>query len=227
LIAFIVPFRSDEPERKRSFEFVTNSLEIGFPNAPIYVSHMGDPFNRSASKNAGARLASANECDIFVFVDADSYVRFDQIYEACAFVRDGMPWALPYDVYYSLSQEGTENFYVGLNVGPNNCVHVFPSIETPEPAVGGCVVVSREAFETVHGYDERFIGWGWEDTSFALALEKLCGRSTRVPGPLHHLWHPSVELDCFDHDYLEHNRYLFHQYRDLPPDRLRALVQSR
>jgi GT2 family glycosyltransferase len=133
---------------------------------------------------------------------------------------------LPYDVYYSLSKRGTENFRLGLDVVPD-AVHVFPSVETPEPAVGGAVVVSRAAFEEVGGYDERFVGWGWEDTSFAIALEKLCGPQTRVPGPLYHLWHPSVELDCFDHPHLEHNRSIFHQYRDLSPGQLRALVKSR
>jgi GT2 family glycosyltransferase len=38
----------------------------------------------------------------------------------------------------------------------------FASGESP----GGCNMISREAFFNIDGYDERFIGWGFEDTDF-------------------------------------------------------------
>jgi len=38
----------------------------------------------------------------------------------------------------------------------------FASGESP----GGCNMITYEAFEKIGGYDERFIGWGFEDTDF-------------------------------------------------------------
>jgi predicted glycosyltransferase involved in capsule biosynthesis len=38
----------------------------------------------------------------------------------------------------------------------------FASGESP----GGCNMISREAFFNIDGYDERFIGWGFEDNDF-------------------------------------------------------------
>jgi hypothetical protein len=54
----------------------------------------------------------------------------------------------------------------------------------------GIVVVPREAFYLVGGYDERYEGWGADDIAFGLSLETLYGPHLRYPGEAIHLWHP-------------------------------------
>jgi hypothetical protein len=41
----------------------------------------------------------------------------------------------------------------------------------------------------VEGFDEQFIGWGYEDNAFAVACETFGGPVVRLPGPLWHLHH--------------------------------------
>jgi hypothetical protein len=231
LISFIIPFRSDEPERIRSFQFIYSTLVKDWPNDEVIIAEGSwehEPFSRTKARNFGAKNANG---DILVFVDADSWVSKDSLDMALEHVEEE-GWFLPYDTYYSLSKEGTEAFYDGCIWDPvEDSLYVFPDPDHPfdrPEAIGGCIMMTRAAFETVHGYDERFEQWGWEDTSFVAALETLVGGRGRVIGPLFHLWHPSVEQDCFNHQDLEYNRALYHRYLRAQGDQgqMRALVQE-
>jgi predicted glycosyltransferase involved in capsule biosynthesis len=53
----------------------------------------------------------------------------------------------------------------------------------------GVTAIPRGLWDAVGGYDERFVGWGWEDLSLWSACCALAGYE-RVPGPIYHLWHP-------------------------------------
>jgi hypothetical protein len=49
------------------------------------------------------------------------------------------------------------------------------------------------------GGDERFEGWGWEDTAMYLALETVYGVSTFDPdGTIRCLWHPPAMRDSYN-----------------------------
>lgn len=55
---------------------------------------------------------------------------------------------------------------------------------------GGAVVARAEAVREVPP-DPRFVGWGQEDTAWAMALTALRGRPWRAATPLVHLFHPA------------------------------------
>jgi len=231
VISFIIPFRSDgTKERERSFKYVHDALVSDWPDDEVIVVDSGDQiFNRSASRNEGAAQASG---DVLVFQDADSWVLERQIKVVLSHVTScktwGLPWGLPYDTYFSLSERGTEEFYEGFK--SPHFDYVFPG---PDPidrpaSVGGCVVVHRTAFETVHGYDEEFQGWGYEDRAFALSLETLCHGLVRAYGNLYHLWHPEPEEQRFGQAWIEGNRAVYNAYVKASgnPEEMRALVEQ-
>ncbi|MFK4998906.1 galactosyltransferase-related protein [Bacillus sp. N9] len=60
--------------------------------------------------------------------------------------------------------------------------------------MGGINVVPRKHFETVGGFDERFVGWGGEDDAFAASLNTLCGYVKRLDATIYHLWHKRNHL---------------------------------
>lgn len=214
MISFLIPFRTDHSYRENAYTFVLNHLlaaEALTPSQILTADKGGDEFDRSGTRN---QLAAAAEGDVLVFVDADSYVPAVQLHEAIYAVRHGLPWSFPYDKYCSLTQHGTGKFLQWIEPERSDLAYVFPSAATPEASVGGCVVISREAFLDVGGYDERFSGWGEEDRAFALACGTLLGPETTIPGPLYHLWHPAPESSRFEHPSFMDNRVLCNRYRE-------------
>lgn len=68
-----------------------------------------------------------------------------------------------------------------------------PEFQPHDRAYGFLLGVDSQDFETVNGYDTRYVGWGEEDVDIAVRLSRLGLRCGHV-GPdavLFHLWHPS------------------------------------
>ena len=59
-------------------------------------------------------------------------------------------------------------------------------------AGGGLLVITHEAWDTVGGFDESFIGWGYEDSAMTMSLMRA-GLWERLPGECWHLWHPGED----------------------------------
>lgn len=227
MISFLIPYASVEENRVRAFDLVWKDLLRDWPEEEILVGDGGiqpiGQFDRSKARNSLAAQAHGNP---LVFVDADSWVAKEQLVRAVASI--GLSgWVFPYSVYYSLSRTGTDEF-IGGDMINMDYEYVFPGADPVDrPAsVGGAVVVSRQAFEEVHGYDEEFQGWGFEDRAFALALETLCGPVKRIDGPLYHLWHPAPEEERFSQAHIEGNRAVYGAYQEAAgnTEMMRALV---
>jgi hypothetical protein len=56
-------------------------------------------------------------------------------------------------------------------------------------SVSSAVAVRRELWESVGGFDEKFVGWGREDSAFQMSCEAEAGPFLRVSGSTFHLWH--------------------------------------
>lgn len=230
MISFLIPFRGNgDRYREESYRFVTKQIKKYWApdGVELITCDKGTPdFNRSASRNLAAQKANG---DVFVFLDADTNVPPEQVYEAVLAVQKGLPWAFPYTYYCSLTEAGSQKYMTAGSLDSVDFTHVFPSIENPEPSVGGCVVVSRQAFDFVAGYDERFDGWGEEDRAFAMSLETLAGPPVQVPGRLYHLWHPAPKELCFYQPHFMDNRLLCNRYREARGNRpaMEQLVAER
>jgi len=62
-----------------------------------------------------------------------------------------------------------------------------------KPKILGChFSIFREDIERVNGFDEAYVGWGFEDDDFAMRLHKagVRGRSLILAARALHLWHP-------------------------------------
>jgi hypothetical protein len=182
----LFPWRED-PERRRIFDWVQERWARHFPGVEMCQGASPDgPFNRGAAVNAAARLAST---EILVIADADTTFRNPAVIEEALELADtGAPWVLPYTIYYNLLPELTAAILSrppAAHLGPPDVWE-----HRLDTAVSGIIVVRRDAFERVGGYDERFVGWGFEDRAFEITLNSLCGRVHRLDGDVLHLWHP-------------------------------------
>lgn len=188
-VGVAVPFRSDDPERVRIFQWVAARWEALYPDAAGVV--MGDgaeagPFNRSRAVN---RAVAATPADVVIIADADIAIRHGQVEAMTAALDRGAPWVVGYGTMTHLARRTTAVF---MSHGP-----ATPMAESPAggvrwmstESVCGLVAVRREDYLSIGGNDERFAGWGWEDSAFAAKADTLLGPHVRIPGECIHLFH--------------------------------------
>lgn len=141
-------------------------------------SEPGEPFSVAQARN---RLVVAASGDVVVLADADTVPGdIGQVHAALELVvADPALVVWPFSVYRRVP---TVAF--GTDLGG------LPVIDEPKHGVrsAGLVVVNRETFSRLGGFDERFVGWGPEDQAFWLAASTLA-RVGRVPGVVFSLWH--------------------------------------
>ena len=212
LISILVPLGGDDPARLRNWEWLKAHWECVLPDAEIVIGRdrrserrwcrKPRPFSKAAAVNNAFRKSRG---DIIVILDADALLPAE-IIEFCAarLRRDRhagvRTWYVPYAHLFRLRRPTTERL---LESDP--CHPLW--ISSPPPAwdidskdgsgpinIYGamCQIMPREAFETIGGMDEEFVGWGGEDVSTFYALCTLWGPVQYTDNDILHLWHPSV-----------------------------------
>lgn len=212
MLSVVVPFNSVEPQRVRIWEWLRRRW-AGLP-AEV-VSAVGDSgiegdYSHAAGINAAAEQASG---DVLLIVEAD--IALDPMWvlgAAVAVAEDPRKWVLA-QRYNQLTEAATAKLlrrHPLFSIPDLDCVWTGDGVSW----CGG-IVLAREAFERVGGYDERFTGWGGDDVSFAMSLETLWGPHSRMEGDAWHLWHPRGGLDAQPQD--QHD--LMHRYLKAAGDR--------
>lgn len=176
---------------RRRWERLGSPIVEGVPTADLYDGGDEEPYNRSqAINNAVAAAArSTPGWATVVVIDADVLIPSRQVVTAVAMAADTGRAVLPFREYRPLTQAAT-----GRVLADTGFVPAANSVKTPPGVmlnhVSSCIVVPRKLWDTVGGFDERFVGWGCEDRAFHQACTVLGGMVERVDGSVWHLWHP-------------------------------------
>ncbi len=190
LVSVLVPFAPAGAERDAAWAWNRRRMERMFPTlelcvgAPDRVGHPGE-FSRSLALNRAAELATGH---VFAVCDADTtYPSAADFSYATGCALNG-EWTLP-ERYIRLGPRCSSAWMAsGFHAPPPT--NWERDVEQEYPfANSGVVVLPREAFERVGGFDQRFKGWGGEDDAMRAALEALWSPPTRY-GIALHLWHP-------------------------------------
>lgn len=181
----LVPRRAGDPHRDRLWAWVRSHLERDLPDFPIVEGHDDvGAFCRSAALNRAAR--SAPPWTEAIVLDADTYVRPEQLRRAVAVARSSGRLTYAFDELHALTAAGTEQVLGGYRRSWE------PLKKWTRPGrlcASSAFVVPRELWDRVGGFDELFEGWGWEDVAFRRMATALGGHELEVPGPAWHLWH--------------------------------------
>ena len=160
--------------------------------------------------------------------DAEVFCSPGQITEAIKSARDA-GWVLPFTHFYKLNQmRSSRTLKQPPTFSPSHMKfkkvklyrHTYsvgrkrenPKITYIDNAriIGYLMAIRRDAW---YGYDERFIGWGFEDVAFQISMTTLIGEQSRIEGNLYHLWHPlAARLRSIKSGQLEKNRELCLRY---------------
>lgn len=172
----IVPCYGDDPRRVANADRVLDHLRMAGFRTLIASPQNGA--SMAHARNLGAEISEHEErpASVLVFNDADSIVPPRQILEAVHLAATAPGLVYAYDLYLRLDERGRIDQ------------------ELFNPPSMGCVAISRDCFTEAGGFDQRFVGWGYEDVEFA----QRCGRLwplRRVPGVLEHLWHGDRRAD--------------------------------
>lgn len=254
-ISLLVPFRVSENapggrERAQSFNWLRDYWQAQLPLAEYIVGRDDSvPFCKTAAVNDAASRATG---DILVILDADAYMDPAVLEESASDIRlaahKGYPlWLIPYRRLFRLTARVSS---LVMESSPSNPLH----IPMPPPATwvegegtyyGGDAtrrghwfaamvqVLSRDAFDTVGGMDERFRGWGGEDVSFMRSVDVLFGRHKTLNRAVYHMHHPRISAvsrrQWYGQDPQQTNGQLVARYaraaRD--PEAMRALLDER
>lgn len=226
-LGIVIPYRNDYGYRERIINYNICRLRRLLPDAQIIVQDAKDSiFNRSQARNIGA---SKSYRKYLLLLDADTVFNVGQIVKGIEIIKAGVaPWVIAYQDYYSLTEAASMKL---MNMDD-------PCIELGEPQAGefmfklksfaGVLLMEKKVFDEVGGYDERFIGWGYEDNAFKDKMDTLHGSFQRVDGRAYHLWHPRSEEENFGQPNIEANEMLYNRYGKAKgrPDLMRKLVHE-
>jgi GT2 family glycosyltransferase len=193
IISILIPFR-DTGDRKAQLEWLQTRWAKLFPEAEVIIEADDgqDPFSKTIAVNKCYKRATS---DILAIVDADVWLDPQILKDAAEAIRNkNAVWVRPCGKVYRLTKDFTENL---ISFSPET---PFPKAtendcERVTATVGLVAVFSREQFEAVGGMDERFRGWGWEDTAWNVLLDGIFGKAQVWTNIVYHLWHPRGRSD--------------------------------
>ena len=171
-IIVVIPWRS-HPSRVPAFEKVLELYEKNFPEFKVIVSDsLESPFNLAQARNLGAKKAISQGADFIVFNDADFFTSPDALKRAISFANIHNEIVAPYNVYYQHNNEKETSLFLKrldykLKLGKKftpPTLSYNDSLPRRLWPCSGSIVVPKNIFLELGGFEENIKGWGPEDT---------------------------------------------------------------
>jgi mannosyltransferase OCH1-like enzyme len=196
-ISFIIPYKPDNGPRDKIFNFVYNKYKKDFPNSEFILGEdtSGEEhFCKSHAVNDGVAKSKG---EIIIITDGDLIVDKKVIEKGIAGLRTS-PFILPFGYCANLTAKISEEIVNGQKftepqMRQNN--YVVRNIRVGESQWGdklaGLIqIITKDLFYQIGGMDERFKGWGYEDTVFCWRIMKEIGDYDILPNDwIYHLHH--------------------------------------
>lgn len=220
MTSVVIPWRAGCPHRERALEWVLGRYAATFPEFAVTIGgHSEGEWCKAAAVADGlSRVPDGT----LIIADADVWIDDATALPAAIEALESHGWAIPHADVHRLNEAATEAFMVGAEL-PDD-----PYTEKPYHgwAGGGIVVTTTDTYRQAP-LDRRFVGWGQEDASWAIALRTIAGVPWRGTAPLTHLFHPPQPRRSRRYGSTEgqalHRRYTRAQRR---PDQMRAILEG-
>ena len=215
-VTAVIPFLSDSPERDRNLEYVSRAfVSAGIPCIVFEQRKEGSNFpqlldegifyhffeDSGSFKKSKIINEAANFCTTkYIWIhDCDVVLPFDEIIKDI----EHQHIIKPFNTIFHLDEEDSKKYIDG------------PDFELKEGSLHSdyfgkySLIVNMDIFNEIGGFDEKFVGWGWEDLDF------VHNRITKIPGIEiykmdhiggYHLHHPDASRI--------HERTNFYRYKE-------------
>jgi glycosyltransferase involved in cell wall biosynthesis len=191
---------------------VIRALAGRFRAAKLALRHVWHPDRGFRAAEIRNRALAAARGDYVLLVDGDCVLHRDFVRSHVAFARAG---TLVQGTRVLLSEsrsaraiERSETRFAAHERGVSHRANALslpwlsPLVPTPtDPLVGvrSCNMAfwRRDALR-VNGFDERYVGWGREDSDFVVRMTRagVRRRKLKFGGIVYHLWHPERPRDA-------------------------------
>ena len=177
----LVPRRPDNGRRDLLWRYCRPHWEnLGFDI--VEGDDLEGAFSRSAALNTASSLAG--DWDTAILLDSDVLVDLATVQAAIELSDRVGRVVLPFREWKGLNLGMTDKIMKGFAGNWDRGVR-----DRYLTNISACVVVPRSIWDLTGGFDERFQGWGWEDSAWMWAVNCLDGPHLRFKGDLWHLWH--------------------------------------
>ncbi|WLV25334.1 galactosyltransferase-related protein [Aciduricibacillus chroicocephali] len=186
--SIIIPISLNDEIRAKLFRWVKSFYENVMPEVELCIGVANEkPFSKAKAINEAVRSSKGQ---YLVLADADIFYNPKLIEKSIEALAEH-PWVIPYNEVLNVHRGSTDELIQTEPQWPVS-IELDTRPRTHGPRLrGGINIVTRENFDLVGGFDERFTGWGGEDDAFASSLNHLCGHYKRLEGTIYHLWHPA------------------------------------
>ncbi len=178
----LVALRLGEHYRNRNWAFTKQWWEdnLGWR---VFEGHHDGPgeFNMPMASNRAAE--AAGDWEVAMYIGAD-FILGDPAQARLAVAKARVTRQLTFAHSYltQLSEDETEDLIVTGELRAAG--------ERHRNTFSGALAVPRGLWDAVGGFDERFVGWGWDDIAFWSSCWAFGGGFQRTAGRMFHLWHP-------------------------------------
>lgn len=189
-LSVVVPWHNTHPTREASWDWMHRWYRQNLPFAEIIQiqPEENEEFNKPTLVNKGVQLAQG---EVVIIADSDVLPTVPGVLQEAAAHALYAPWVVPHGQVLRLREEPTARL---LTAPVTTTVYPYgPLVRHPYMGVagGGLIVIRRERFLVMGGFDPVFKGWGGEDTAFGVAADTLLGQHLRYSHvPLLHFYHP-------------------------------------
>lgn len=179
--------------------------------AATFVTHPHRDFRLAATRNLGVRAATA---DYLLFTDCDVVLGPEVLAVHAAAAKPGRflvgdrAWLDEQATRAALERadagedfealwRATDRYHLDIverKFGRHQWQRVFHLAQRHKPQILGChFSIHRRDLESVNGFDEQYVGWGYEDDDLSarLYMSGCSSRSVIRAARAIHLWHPS------------------------------------
>jgi glycosyltransferase involved in cell wall biosynthesis len=198
-----------------------------------------DHIKKCAGYNHGVKYAST---DIIIFLDVDIIIDCNKLLECINDARSigALECLVGYNgCAFYMTEPGEQQFLETLNIEDlydkikdlhliTNNANEYALLGNNK-AVGGCLIMTKQSFNKIKGFNPFFRGWGYEDNeiiSRAHTLGLNVSKSNIANHFLYHLPHCDTSVNKAQHDHYKQNEAIVQFVESLNKEQLQQYIKQ-